>query len=214
MVEMDRLDAMHAFVAVADRRGFAAAARELAISASAATRLVAGLESHLGIRLLHRTTRSVSLTSEGERYLERARRALFVYRHFEIPWLELHGGDEPVHADQVVATLARALGLWSLNPCRIVDRRDDPGDASEASFAYGTLEGHVARGEERFTLRRDPRTDGVEFEIIAFSRPAMLLTRLGRPVLRRVQRRFAPAAAEALARAAQTSRGSPALRSP
>lgn len=76
MVEMDRLDAMHAFVAVADRRGFAAAARELAISASAATRLVAGLESHLGIRLLHRTTRSVTLTDAGARYLESARRIL------------------------------------------------------------------------------------------------------------------------------------------
>jgi uncharacterized protein (UPF0548 family) len=140
----------------------------------------------------------------GRPLFERACRALFAYRHFEIPWLELHGADEPVHADQIVATLARALGLWSLNPCRIVDRRDDPGDATEASFAYGTLEGHVARGEERFTLRRDPRTDEIEFEIVAFSRPALLLTRLGRPVLRRVQRRFAPAAAEALARACKS----------
>lgn len=151
---------------------------------------------------------------QGRPLFERARLALFAYRHFEIPWLELHGGESPVHAGQVVATLARALGLWSLNPCRIVDRCDDPGDSTEASFAYGTLEGHVARGEERFTLRRDPRTDEVAFEIVAFSRPALLLTRLGRPVLRRVQRRFAPAAAEALALAAQTSRGSPALRSP
>lgn len=67
---------MSAFVTVAERRGFAAAARELAISPSAATRLVAALESHLGIRLLQRTTRSVTLTDVGARYLETARRIL------------------------------------------------------------------------------------------------------------------------------------------
>ena len=76
MMAMDRLEAMAAFVAVADRRGFAAAARHLAISASAATRLVAALEAHLGIRLLQRTTRSVALTDAGARYLEGARRIL------------------------------------------------------------------------------------------------------------------------------------------
>lgn len=137
----------------------------------------------------------------GRAVFERARAALFAYRHFEIPWLELHGAAEPVHPGQVVATLARTLGLWSLNPCRIVDRRDESGDPDVASFAYGTLEGHVAAGEERFTVRRDPRTDEVAFEIIAFSRPALWLTRLGRPVMRRVQGRFAPAAAAALRRA-------------
>ncbi|HEY6877379.1 MAG TPA: LysR family transcriptional regulator [Polyangiales bacterium] len=73
---MDRLQAMAAFVTVAERRGFAAAARELGISPSAATRLVSGLEAQLGIRLLQRTTRSVTLTDAGARYLERARRIL------------------------------------------------------------------------------------------------------------------------------------------
>jgi DNA-binding transcriptional LysR family regulator len=67
---------MTAFVAVVDRRGFAAAARALRISPSTVTRLVAGLEEHLGIRLLTRTTRSVTLTGGGARYLERARRIL------------------------------------------------------------------------------------------------------------------------------------------
>jgi DNA-binding transcriptional LysR family regulator len=66
---VDRVDAMTAFVAVVDRRGFAAAARALRISPSTVTRLVAGLEEHLGIRLLTRTTRSVTLTGGGARYL-------------------------------------------------------------------------------------------------------------------------------------------------
>jgi len=73
---MDRLDAMHAFVTVADLRGFAPAARKLGLSPSAVTRLVAALEQHLGARLLQRTTRSVALTDVGARYLERARRIL------------------------------------------------------------------------------------------------------------------------------------------
>jgi len=73
---MDRIDAMRAFVAVADLQGFAPAARKLGLSASAVTRLIASLENHLGARLLQRTTRSVMLTDVGARYLERARRIL------------------------------------------------------------------------------------------------------------------------------------------
>ncbi|MET0710681.1 MAG: LysR family transcriptional regulator [Tardiphaga sp.] len=73
---MDRIDAMTAFVAVADLRGFAPAARKMGLSASGVTRLIAGLEERLGARLLQRTTRSVTLTDVGARYLERARRIL------------------------------------------------------------------------------------------------------------------------------------------
>src|SRR5215475_7047738 len=73
---MDRIDAMQAFVAVADLHGFAPAARKLRLSPSAITRLVAALEDRLGARLLQRTTRSVTLTDAGARYLERAKRIL------------------------------------------------------------------------------------------------------------------------------------------
>jgi DNA-binding transcriptional LysR family regulator len=73
---MDRIEAMQAFVAVADLRGFAPAARKLGISPSGVTRLVAALEDRLGARLLQRTTRSVTLTDVGTRYLVRARRIL------------------------------------------------------------------------------------------------------------------------------------------
>ncbi|KJC57609.1 LysR family transcriptional regulator [Bradyrhizobium sp. LTSPM299] len=73
---MDRLDAMQAFVAVADLEGFAPASRKLGLSPSAVTRLIAALEERLGARLLQRTTRQVTLTDAGSRYLERARRIL------------------------------------------------------------------------------------------------------------------------------------------
>ncbi|WP_458759670.1 LysR family transcriptional regulator [Afipia sp. TerB] len=73
---MDRIDAMNVFVAVADQQGFAPAARRLGLSTSAVTRMVAALEDKVGARLLQRTTRSVTLTDVGTRYLERARRIL------------------------------------------------------------------------------------------------------------------------------------------
>lgn len=76
MAAMDRLEAMRVFVAVADHHSFARAARSLGLSASVVTRLVAALEERLATRLLQRTTRTVTLTDAGARYLERARRIL------------------------------------------------------------------------------------------------------------------------------------------
>jgi DNA-binding transcriptional LysR family regulator len=73
---MDRIDEWRVFVAVAAARSFVSAARSLGRSPQAATRAVAALEQRLGTRLLARTTRSVSLTNEGERYLARGRHAL------------------------------------------------------------------------------------------------------------------------------------------
>src|ERR1700757_2575715 len=73
---MDRIEAMQTFVTVADLRGFAPAARRLGLSPPAVTRLIAALEDRVGGRLLQRTTRSVSLTDVGARYLERIRRIL------------------------------------------------------------------------------------------------------------------------------------------
>jgi uncharacterized protein (UPF0548 family) len=135
----------------------------------------------------------------GRAVFERAREALAEWRHFEIPWLELHR-DGPVARGQVVATLTRVAGVWFLNPCRVVYAELAPG-GSEAAFAYGTLRGHVVAGEERFRVSLDPASGAVTYQIAAFSRPAAWLTQLGRPWLRRVQRRFAAASAKALARA-------------
>jgi DNA-binding transcriptional LysR family regulator len=73
---MERSEEWRAFVTVAARRSFVGAAGALRRSPQSITRAVATLEQRLGVRLLNRTTRSVSLTGEGERYLERGRRVL------------------------------------------------------------------------------------------------------------------------------------------
>lgn len=70
---MDRLLSMRVFEKVVDEGGFAAAARALDMSPPVVTRLVADLESHLGTRLLQRTTRRQSLTDAGHAYLSRVR---------------------------------------------------------------------------------------------------------------------------------------------
>ena len=73
---MDRLMSMRVFQKVMDEGGFAAAARALDMSPAVVTRLVADLEAHLGARLLHRTTRRLSLSLAGEAYLARVRSIL------------------------------------------------------------------------------------------------------------------------------------------
>src|SRR5262245_16612613 len=73
---VDRIDSVAAFVEAAERRSFTAAARRLARSPAAVTRAVGELETRLGVRLLNRTTRAVSLTEAGERFLAGARRVL------------------------------------------------------------------------------------------------------------------------------------------
>ncbi|MFZ1414822.1 MAG: LysR family transcriptional regulator [Defluviicoccus sp.] len=73
---MDRLHAMKVFAAVADAGSLAGAAKRLRLSPPAVTRAIAALEEHLGVRLFNRTTRSLSLTEAGSRFLDSTRRLL------------------------------------------------------------------------------------------------------------------------------------------
>src|SRR5262245_35263350 len=71
---MDKLQAMGTFVRVVEAGSFSAVAHERDATQSAVSKQVAALERALGARLLTRTTRSLALTEEGERYFEQARR--------------------------------------------------------------------------------------------------------------------------------------------
>jgi DNA-binding transcriptional LysR family regulator len=70
------LSGMEAFLTVAEKGGFSAAARVLGVSASALSQAVSQLEGRIGVPLLTRTTRSVNLTETGRRLFERARPAI------------------------------------------------------------------------------------------------------------------------------------------
>ena len=74
-VQRGALDGVEAFLRVAERRGFRAAAADLGVTPSAVSQAVRALEARMGIALFTRTTRSVGLTEAGERFLERAQPA-------------------------------------------------------------------------------------------------------------------------------------------
>jgi DNA-binding transcriptional LysR family regulator len=73
---MDAAWDMRAFVRVVEHQSFSAAAGVLGLTPSAVSKLVSRLEERLSVRLLHRTTRRLALTSEGEVYFARARHIL------------------------------------------------------------------------------------------------------------------------------------------
>ena len=70
---MDRYTAVHSFVLVAEAGSFAAAALKEGVTPVVMGRRLDALERHLGVKLMHRSTRGLALTDLGEQYLERAR---------------------------------------------------------------------------------------------------------------------------------------------
>jgi len=73
---MDRLHELEVFIAVAEADSFAKAATRLRLSPPAVTRAISALEDRLGVRVFNRTTRSLTITDVGQRFLESARRIL------------------------------------------------------------------------------------------------------------------------------------------
>lgn len=80
---MNLLEAMHLFVKVAELGSFTAAANHLGVGRSVVSRQIAALEKHLGSKLIHRTTRSLSLTTVGRAYLEKCRHILYLVEESE-----------------------------------------------------------------------------------------------------------------------------------
>jgi DNA-binding transcriptional LysR family regulator len=103
-MRLNQLDGLLAFWKVAEHRGFSAAAAALEVSPSALSQAIRSLETRLGVRLLNRTTRSVSLTEAGEAYLSRIGPALG----------EVLGAGEQLHALQ-----GRPSGVLRINAARI-----------------------------------------------------------------------------------------------
>jgi DNA-binding transcriptional LysR family regulator len=79
-ITRSQLDGIAAFITVANRRSFRAAADELGVSPSAVSQIIRGLESRIGVALLTRTTRRVGLTEAGERFLSEVSPAIQALR--------------------------------------------------------------------------------------------------------------------------------------
>ncbi|QGZ60737.1 LysR family transcriptional regulator [Paraburkholderia acidisoli] len=109
---MNQIHAMRVFVTVVDSQSFRRAAQQLDVSNALVTRSVAMLEAHLHTRLINRTTRNLSLTEAGLRYLEGCRCVLEELDHLESTLAQTE--TEPGGTLRVVAS--GALTLASLTP--------------------------------------------------------------------------------------------------
>jgi uncharacterized protein (UPF0548 family) len=132
----------------------------------------------------------------GRAAFEVAVTALMSWRMFP-DWTEVHPKNALAQEGLTVGVLARHLGFWSLNACRVVQCVEE---ADRRGFAYGTLQDHAERGEERFVVELDAHTEVVWYELRAVSRPRAAAW-LGYPVSRWLQARFRSDSATCLARA-------------
>ena len=147
----------------------------------------------------------------GQSVFDSAKAALQQWQQFRLGWVEAWSPDTPLESGQVVLVMGWAMGVWWLNACRIVYTMDQSGPITRFGFAYGTLPGHVETGEERFLIEWDRETDSVWYDILAFSQPRHFLTRLGYPLVRRLQRRFGRDSAASMFRAVNASTEMPEI---
>eukprot|EP01114_Cavostelium_apophysatum_P014721 TRINITY_DN3884_c0_g1_i2.p1 TRINITY_DN3884_c0_g1~~TRINITY_DN3884_c0_g1_i2.p1 ORF type:complete len:233 (-),score=27.01 TRINITY_DN3884_c0_g1_i2:24-722(-) len=148
----------------------------------------------------------------GEQVFRKAVEGLRSWKQFSLDWVELHHPDTPIAVGSNVAIFARTAGVWTASACRIVyvvdDISNDPlasqmamqpaSNVKRYGFAYGSLDKHVEKGEERFLIEWNTVTNDVTFDILAFSQPGAWFTKLGYPVARWVQDTFAKAALDAM----------------
>ena len=127
----------------------------------------------------------------GADVFQRAVAALNQWRQFELGWVAIAPRGVKVEQGATVAVKAWACGMWSLNACRVVYVVDELEPIIRFGFAYGTLPDHIERGEERFLIEWDQNDDTVWYDILAFSQPRHPLVKLGSPVARMMQKRFA-----------------------
>ena len=126
---------------------------------------------------------------KGRSVFEAACAALRRWEMFPPAWTRIEPAEKPIQEGQVLAMLTRVFGLWWLNSCRIVYVLDEAEPVRRFGFSYGTLPGHIERGEERFSIEWHG-DDTVWYDLKSFSRPRFWAVRLGYPITRRLQRRF------------------------
>jgi uncharacterized protein (UPF0548 family) len=150
-----------------------------------------------GYRLDHNRVR----VGEGAEAFARATAAVRAWRMFALGWVELHPEGAPIAPGTTVAILAHHYGFWSLHAARVVYLVEEEGPLARFGFAYGTLTDHGERGEERFTVVWDREEGAVWYDLLAFSRPRHWLARVGHPLARLLQKRFARDSLRAMAEA-------------
>jgi uncharacterized protein (UPF0548 family) len=137
------------------------------------------------------------LLGRGEQVFQAACAALRQWQQFPQSWTRIFPAHAPLEVGTTVAVLIRVFNVWRLNSARIVYVVDESKPLRRFGFAYGTLPAHVECGEEQFAIECDTQGN-VWYDLRAFSRPQSWLTRLGYPLVRRLQRRFVRHSQQAL----------------
>jgi len=132
--------------------------------------------------------RSLSSLGFGDAVFASAKRAFANWKMFDLGWVHVVNAAAPIERGQIIAVEVHALGLWSVNLSRILETVDSE---TQFGFLYSTTNQHVEQGEETFILCRNPDTAEVSYELEAVSRPRHVLARLGFPMARFFQHRFA-----------------------
>jgi uncharacterized protein (UPF0548 family) len=136
---------------------------------------------------------------EGPACWQRAKAAIDQWQPFNNGWANVFPAAAPIEEKVAVVVSFRIFGVWWKNACRIVYVTHTD---KAHGFAYGTLPGHVGRGEEYFGVERDE--DGkCWFVLKAYSQPDYWAARLLPGFLRWQQQRFVRAAAKSMRRACQ-----------
>jgi uncharacterized protein (UPF0548 family) len=131
---------------------------------------------------------SRTLIGKGPGAFAAAKQAFAQWVPFDLGWARVANPGVPIAVYQMVAVEVHSLALWTLNLSRITQILDT---ATRFGFVYATTQMHVEQGEERFLLEFNPATDDVWYLLEAVSRPRHPLARLGYPISRAFQHRFA-----------------------
>lgn len=115
-----------------------------------------------------------------------AKNALTRWKQFPEPWTRIFQQTTRIEKDKTVAVLFQIFGFWWINSAKIVYTIDE---AQRFGYAYGTLPGHLEKGEECFWIEKEAG-GAVYYHIKAFSRPAYWIVWAAYPLARHFQKRF------------------------
>lgn len=142
-----------------------------------------------------------AMIGRGGVAFDRARSLIDSWQPLKLSWVDAHPARPRPDIDSDVIIVAKHLGFWSTNACRVVVRFPTEPNDRRYGFAYGTLEDHAECGEESFAVVLDEDDGTVWYQIRAVSKPRAVLARAGYPITRRFQRRFREESARAMTRA-------------
>ncbi|HAA55342.1 MAG TPA: DUF1990 domain-containing protein [Myxococcales bacterium] len=132
------------------------------------------------------------LLGKGEQTFLKGKEAITHWKMNDLGWVYPSPESSfPIEVGQVFATQTWSLGLWLLNPGKIlyvIDESDE--QQARYGFGFGTLPGHPMSGEECFLVTWDKQTDEVQYSLRSFSFPKHLLSFLGYPYVFLMQKRF------------------------